>query len=193
MGQCFFFPWHPKCPWHKNSWFLSRALLIFHGQIFENFHGLDQNFHGQFFRNFHGQVGNFTGISKNSCHGHFNVCHGHFCALISIFLIYSSHNKGDIWSLTCRELTIFSKKSAYRAYQVKLRPPPSPWLRVVLEIFRNGVLNYFSPLKRRRRRIFLNLFFNWILKRFFDTNSTIKIRPGSPTHPYLTDEEGNRG
>ena len=69
-----------------------------------------QNFHGHFFRNFHGQVGNFTGISKSSCHGHFYVCHGHFCALISIFLIYSSHNKGDIWTLTFRELTIFSKK-----------------------------------------------------------------------------------
>ena len=42
-------------------------------------------------------------------HGHFDVCHGHFCALISIFLIYSSRNKGDIWSLSCREFTIFSK------------------------------------------------------------------------------------
>ena len=112
-GQCFIFsPWHPKCPWHTYFWILSRALLTFHGHIIENCHGQGQKFHGHFFQNFHGQVGKFTGISKNSCHGHFDVCHGHFCALISNFLIYSSHNKGDIWSLVCREFTIFSKKKA---------------------------------------------------------------------------------
>ena len=118
----FFSPWHPKCPWHKNSWILSRALLIFHGHFFENCHGLGQNFYGHFFGNFHGQIGNFTGISKNSCHGHFYVCHGHFCALISFFFIYSSHNKVDIWSLTCRESTIFSKKKALTV-PVKLNLP----------------------------------------------------------------------
>ena len=101
----------PECPWHTIFLILSRALKTFHGHIIENCHGQGQKIHGHFFRSFYGQVGKFTGTSKNSCHGQFNVCHGHSCALISNFLIYSSHNKGDIWSLTCREFTVFIKKS----------------------------------------------------------------------------------
>ena len=119
----FFSPWHPKVPVTHNFVNFVTGTFDFSRADFRKFSRARLKFHGHFFRNFHGQVGNFTGISKNSCHGHFYVCHGHFCALISFFLIYSSHNKVDIWSLTCRELTIFIKKSTYRAYQVKLPPP----------------------------------------------------------------------
>ena len=72
----------PKCTWHNHFDFR-------HGHIIEHCHGQGRKFHGHFFQNFHWHVGKLTGISKNSCHGH-------FCALISFFLIYSSHNKGDI-------------------------------------------------------------------------------------------------
>ena len=92
-----------KCPWHTSSEILSRALLAFHGHIIENCHGQAQKFHGHFFQKSHGQVGNFTVNSKKSCHGQFKVCHGHFCSLTSKFLIYSYHNKGDIWTLASCE------------------------------------------------------------------------------------------
>ena len=76
---------------------------LFTGIIIENCHGQAQKFHGHFYQISHGQVGNFTVKSKKSCHGQFKVCHGHFCSLTSKFLIYSYHNKGDIWTLASRE------------------------------------------------------------------------------------------
>ena len=169
-SSVFFSPWHPKVPVTQNFVNFVTGTFDFSRADFRKLSRAGQNFHGHFFRNFHGQVGNFTGISKNSCHGHFYVCHGHFCALISFFLIYSSHNKVDIWSLTCRELTIFIKKSTYRAYQVKLPPPPLTWLKVVLEISRTGVKLPPLPWIGAAGGFFFNLFFNWILKRFFDNH-----------------------
>ena len=110
----FFFPRdNQKCPWHTSSDILSRALLAFHGHIIENCHGQAQKFHGHFFQKSHGQVGNFTVNSKKSCHGQFKVCHGHFCSLTSKFLIYSFHNKGDIWTLASREYLFSVKKQAH--------------------------------------------------------------------------------
>ena len=134
----FFFPVTPKMPVTQEFVNFVTGTFDFSRAFFQKLSRARPKFYGHFFRNCHGQIEKFTGILKNSCHGHFYVCHGHFCALISFFFIYSSHNKGDIWSLNCRELTIFSKKSTYHAHQVKL----PTWLRVVLEIFRNDVLNY---------------------------------------------------
>ena len=102
-----------KCPWHTSSEILSRALLAFHGHIIENCHGQAQKFHGHFFQKSHGQVGNFTVNSKKSCHGQFKVCHGHFCSLTSKILIYSYHNKGDIWTLASREYYYFQSKNKH--------------------------------------------------------------------------------
>ena len=119
LYQCFFFPRdNQKCPWHTSSEILSRALLAFHGHIIENCHGQAQKFHGHFFQKSHGQVGNFTVNSKKSCHGQFKVCHGHFCSLTSKFLIYSFHNKGDIWTLASREYLFSVKKQAHNQTQI---------------------------------------------------------------------------
>ena len=113
-------PWHllnfkealphsvPKCPWHKNSWILSRALLTFHGQIIKNF----QNFHGYFFRNFHVQVRKSTGISKNSWHGHFYVVTGTF-VLWSQFFLFTALTTKVIFVVSLVASRLFSLRKKH--------------------------------------------------------------------------------
>ena len=117
----FLFPWNPKVPVTHFLVNCVTGTFDFSRAFFQKLSRARPKFYGHFFRNCHGQIEKFTGILKNCCHGHFYVCHGHFCALISFFFIYSSHNKGDIWSLNCRELTIFSKTSTM---PIKLNYPP---------------------------------------------------------------------
>ena len=78
----FFFPWHPKCPWHMFFQDLSRALLAFHGHFFVNCHG-------HFFVYFSHESGN--PFIKKKCpwqflnRHFFEKCHGQFTAFTGTF------------------------------------------------------------------------------------------------------------